>query len=88
MPICPDSIGITLIPRHCGVLLCTPHSSGFRKPYIWAFSISLTEKRFFDSLCRKLHANIIEFDIYRCFEESCPVMGVKVSMTSLHEVSW
>ena len=25
MPICC----VTLIPRHCGVLICTPHSSGF-----------------------------------------------------------
>jgi hypothetical protein len=37
---------IVLIPRHCGVLLCTPHSSGFRKPCIWAFSISLSETAF------------------------------------------
>ena len=32
--------------RHCGVLLCTPHSSGFRKPCIWTFSISLSEVGF------------------------------------------
>jgi hypothetical protein len=32
--------------RHCGVLLCTPHSSGFRKPCIWTFSINLLEVRF------------------------------------------
>ncbi|MGD9322259.1 MAG: hypothetical protein PVH99_19955, partial [Desulfobacteraceae bacterium] len=47
---------------HCGVLLCTPHSSGFvraslglptlragprfRKPCIWRFSISLSEAGF------------------------------------------
>jgi hypothetical protein len=37
---------VTLIPRHCGVLLRTPHSSGFRKPYIWTFSISLLESGF------------------------------------------
>jgi hypothetical protein len=32
--------------RHCGVLLCTPHYSGFRpaaKPAGWTFSISLRE---------------------------------------------
>jgi hypothetical protein len=37
---------VTLIPRHCGVLLRTPHSSGFRKPCIWTFSISLSEANF------------------------------------------
>jgi hypothetical protein len=40
---------VTLIPRHCGVLLCTPHSSGFRpaaKPAGWTFSISLSESGF------------------------------------------
>ena len=37
---------VTLIPSHSGVLLCTPHSSGFRKPYIWTFSISLSEAGF------------------------------------------
>jgi hypothetical protein len=57
-PIC----GVTFISRHCGVLLCTPHSSGFvraslglptlragpqfRKPCIWTFSISLKEAEF------------------------------------------
>jgi hypothetical protein len=41
--------GVTLIPRHCGVLRCTPHSSGFRpaaKPAGWTFSISLSESSF------------------------------------------
>jgi hypothetical protein len=37
---------VTLIPRHCGVLLCTPHFSGFRKPRSWTFSISLSEPDF------------------------------------------
>jgi hypothetical protein len=40
---------VTLIPRHCGVLLCTPHSSGFRpaaKPAGWTFSISSSEAGF------------------------------------------
>jgi hypothetical protein len=32
---------ISEILRHCSVLLCTPHSSGFRAPYICAFSDSL-----------------------------------------------
>jgi hypothetical protein len=25
---------VTLIPRHCGVPACTPHSSGYRKPCV------------------------------------------------------
>ena len=37
MPTC----GVALILRHCGVLLCTPHSSGLRKPCSWTFSTSL-----------------------------------------------
>ncbi|MGD9321646.1 MAG: hypothetical protein PVH99_16855, partial [Desulfobacteraceae bacterium] len=34
---------------HCGVLRCTPHSSGFRpaaKPAGWTFSISFSEAGF------------------------------------------
>ena len=37
MPICC----VPLILRRCGVLLRTPHSSGFRAPCIWTFLYSL-----------------------------------------------
>jgi hypothetical protein len=44
-PIC----GVTLIPRHCDVLICTTHSSGFRKPCIWTFFNSLRNRLFFET---------------------------------------
>jgi hypothetical protein len=40
---------VTLIPRHCGVLPWTPHSSGFRPAAElagWTFSVSLSEVGF------------------------------------------
>jgi dinuclear metal center YbgI/SA1388 family protein len=37
---------VIVIPRHCDVLSGTPHSAGFREPWIWTFSGSLSEAGF------------------------------------------